>query len=610
MGLQNIKILFGLFFFLCYQCVFSQDKTLQKKVTPKDSTEIYKDIHHYSKKNKITTALYKLVFRPIKSHRKTPETNQPEKQNLAQGKIIRKITVVTLDPFGYSDSDSTQTHNNWYENLGNRLHLKSKKFAIKNLLLFKKNTPYNSLKIEETARILRSQKFVNRVTISEKITGPTADSVDITIRVLDSWTTQPRFAISSSTLRLGLNERSFLGTGQQFNYRLTNRFEDQKKAHQFAYTIPNIRNSFVHTALKYQVDLNGFYNKEIAMERPFYSPFAKWAGGFYLGQRFKKDSLQTVNSGSLLQNFKYSTQNFWTAKAVSIFNKNTPDNLTSRLILSARYLNIKYNQSPIAIADPLHFYGSEQQILVGIGINTRKFVKERYLFKNGIIEDVPIGRIYGITTGYQYKNNQWRPYLGAQISFGNYHPWGFLSTNLEAGSFFSNSKTEQTAFTFQAHYFTNLFTIGKWHLRQFIKPQITIGLHRKDILGDLLNINEDNGILGFYSPLYGNKKAVITLQTQTYAPREIIGFRLNPYFNYTLAALGGATTKTKAYSKLGIGILLTNDYLVFSSLQLSFSYYPKIPLEGTNIFKTNTFESTDFGLQSFELAEPKTVSYK
>jgi hypothetical protein len=65
----------------------------------------------------------------------------------------------------------------------------------------------------------------------------------------------------------------------------------------------------------------------------------------------------------------------------------------------------------------------------------------------------------------------------------------------------------------------------------------------------------------------------------------------------------------KAYSKIGVGVLINNDYLVFSSFQLSLSYYPTIPFQG-NIFSTNAFETSDFGLQNFELAKPRTIQYK
>jgi hypothetical protein len=88
---------------------------------------------------------------------------------------------------------------------------------------------------------------------------------------------------------------------------------------------------------------------------------------------------------------------------------------------------------------------------------------------------------------------------------------------------------------------------------------------------------------------------------------------MNPYLNYSIALLGSnvdGIKTNKAYSKIGVGVLINNDYLVFSSFQLSLSYYPTIPFQGNNIFSTNAFETSDFGLQNFELAKPRTIQYK
>ena len=600
---QKIALLFLMLF--CCQLSFSQINKVEK-----DSADMYKSIQTFSKKNKFTKFMHGLIFQPIRPKAKIPK--QKKHKNL-QGKIIRNITIVTLDPFGYSDSDTTAYPRNWSERTGNRLHLKTKEFAIKNLLLFKKNSPYNSFIMQESERIIRSQRFVNRVTITEELISKKSDSVDVYIRVLDSWSTIPKFEVSNSRISLGLNENNFFGTGQQFDYRFTNRFSDGKNANNLAYTIPNIKNTFIKTKLKYQTDLDNNYTKSIDIERPFYSPLTKWAGGIFLEQKFRKDTLQGLDLIYTKQNFKYSSHDFWVGKAFNIFKGDSINEKTTNLIVAAGFMTKNYIESPSIYYDPIDFYSNEKSILMGIGINTRKFIEDKYIFKNGIIEDVPIGRIYGITAGYQYKKQNWRPYLGAQISFGNYHKWGFLSTNLEIGTFFNHSKTEQTSLSFQANYFTNLIEIGNWKLRQFIKPQVLIGLNRKNSIGDQLSINENYGIQGFNSAIYGTNKMVMTLQTQTYTPKDVFGFRMNPYFNYTIAVIGNSQSsvqKNKTYSKIGIGVIISNDYLVFSSFQFSLSYYPTIPFEGDNVFRTNAFQTTDFGFQTFELAKPRTVLFK
>ncbi|MWB94183.1 hypothetical protein GON26_07400 [Flavobacterium sp. GA093] len=604
---RNLKILF--FILLC----ISQNKVLsQDKNTKKDSTEVYSGIKEAAKRSKAGNLFQKAFFRSKRTRdRQVQQT--PKDINKYDGKIIRNINITTLDPFGQSDTDTTVVPKNWGERTGNKLHLKTKRFAIKNLLLFRRNGIYDGFKIQESERIIRSQRFVSRVIIRPQEIAPESDSIDVSVRVLDAWSLLPRFAISSSKVTAGFNDRNILGTGQQLEYRFTNRFEDGRDGHDGTYTVPNILNTFISTRLNYRIDLDNNYSKSIAVERPFYSPLTKWAGGVVLGQDFRSDSLQAPDLRYEFQNFKYNTHDFWGAKAFNITSSNPKKERVTNFIASGRFLDIDYTESPTAEFDSIHFFSDEKLMLAGFGVNTREFIKDSYIFRNGNTEDVPIGKIYGITLGYQYKNKIWRPYAGAQASFGEYFDWGYLSANFEAGTFFHQSKTYQTSFAFEATYFTNLLEVGNWKIRQFIKPEMIIGINRAKSIGDQLTINENYGIQGFNEALYGKSKMVLTLQTQTYSPKEIIGFRINPFFNYAIAVLGNSESgllQNKYYSKISLGLLISNDYLVFSSFQLSLSYYPSIPFEGDSAFKTNTFQTTDFGLPNFELAKPRIVEYR
>jgi len=606
----NKKIVIFILFCFCLQSTYSQvNKSRTAPKEKKDSTEVYTKIKNYSKKNKFTQTLHKLLFRTNKPQKKEEILVQNDTTDFS-GKIIRNINIITLDPFGHSVTDTTQMPRNWGERTGNRLHLKTKRIAILNLLLFKKNVPYDTYKVQESERLIRSQKYVTAVRITNKLVGVASDSVDVTIRVLDSWSTIPKFSISSNQFSLGVKEKDFFGSGQQLEYRHTSRFDDGRNANEVTYNIPNIKNTYIGTTLYYKMDLDNNYTKSINIERLFYSPLTKWAGGVTLGQNFRKDTLQAPDMTYAFQPFKNNFQDFWTGHASKVFED---ENGITNLVATGRFLNVDYTESPTDLYDPTHFYSDEKFILTGIGLNRRKFIKDNYIFRNGQTEDVPIGRIYGITLGYQYKNTFWRPYVGAQFSFGNYYRLGFLSMNFEAGTFFHQSKTYQTAFSIETNYFTKLYSIGRWKLRQFVNPQLIIGINRENIIGDELNINEQNGLAGFNSAVYGTNKMVLSLQTQTYSPYALLGFRINPFFNYAIAGLGSphnAMGKNKAYQKITLGLLISNDYLVFSSFQLSVSYYPTIPYQGDNVFKTNTFETTDFGLQSFELAKPRVVDYK
>jgi len=155
--------------------------------------------------------------------------------------------------------------------------------------------------------------------------------------------------------------------------------------------------------------------------------------------------------------------------------------------------------------------------------------------------------------------------------------------------------------------------IGNWKIRQFIQLQVTIGNNRIPIKYDKISINEESGIQGFTTNLYGTKKLLIAFQTQTYSPGMLWGFRLSPFLNATLGMISDDSNhllNSPLYSKIGLGVLISNDYLVFNNFQLSFAYYPNIPEVGNSLFKTNSFQNDDLQLLDYQIGQPTIVPYK
>jgi hypothetical protein len=199
-----------------------------------------------------------------------------------------------------------------------------------------------------------------------------------------------------------------------------------------------------------------------------------------------------------------------------------------------------------------------------------------------------------------------------RFSFGNYNEWGYLSTNIEFGTFFHESHSEQGVITFGVNYFTGLFEIGKWKFRQFIKPQVTIGINRFSY--DSLTLNDGHGIDGFNSTgLSGTNRLLFMLQTQSYSPWNFIGFHFGPFLVCSVGMLGDAISgfnNRKLYSQIGFGVLIKNENLVFNTFQISISFYPLIPGNGQDIYKMNSFSTTDFGFRDFEIGKPLPVIYQ
>src|SRR5690606_32332005 len=101
---------------------------------------------------------------------------------------------------------------------GNFLHPRSKKMTIKNYLLLRKNQAFDSINLVESERLLRSQRFIRNVKI-EIVPIENSDSIDLTVKTLDSWSIIPRVEFSSNKFGVQLRERNFMGLGHTFDNR-------------------------------------------------------------------------------------------------------------------------------------------------------------------------------------------------------------------------------------------------------------------------------------------------------------------------------------------------------------------------------------------------------
>jgi hypothetical protein len=495
------KKIFTLFFVALFvsEFAFSQEDPVKK-----DSTQIYQDIESYSKRSKFTNFMYKLVFKPALPTPPKKAVRRKRYKKLIQkpystfeGKTIRHIGIETMDPFGYSIADTNAAPQNFFLKTGNKLHIKSQQIAIQNLLLIRQNQLFDSLLVKESERLVRTMGYIHDVSFYIRATSKNSDSVDIFIRELDNWSIIPSVTASNSGVSMNLTDKNFLG----FGHESSNGIAWYNKTGDFAYNInyftPNIRNTYINSTLHFSNDQFNNSTKSFAVDRPFFSPFAKWAAGVSFTQ-FSKDSIYISDPLFISRRYKFNANDYWAGKAIRIFKANTEKGRATNFIAAVRYLRIRYLEKPAEIYDKQHKYSNEDFYLASIGISTRKYVQDKYIFEFGVTEDVPIGSVYNLTAGYQVKNNIQRYYLGMRFSVGNYHEWGYLSSNFEYGTFFHAAHGEQGTFTAGLNYFTGLIEIGNWKFRQFLKPQVTIGINRAST--DSLTLNDGYGLNGFNQP--------------------------------------------------------------------------------------------------------------
>ena len=608
-----MKLKLFLFFFICVISWEGKAQTIEKKA---DSISIYQDINDLSKRNKFSRFVYKLIFREsaLKTENLIPSKPKKEEKVVKkhqEGKIIRNITIETLDPFGFSVTDEKKLPKRKLEKFGNSVHLKTKEVTIRNIMLFRKHDKLDAKLLLESERLIRSQRYIREVTIVPVDIPKDKDSIDIKIRVLDSWTLIPTGSLSSTESSAKLTERNILGFGHLISGNIKNRFDTRERAVYAQYSINNIKDTYFRFDLDYANEFNNDSKRSININRPFYSVIAKNAGGFYFENSLRTEQFPVLDTISL-QNVSYDFQEYWYGRAFKINSKSNPERYFTNLILALTYNQKVFGRMSEATLDPSNYFSNEKNWIGMIGVSKQKFYQDTFVFNYNITEDIPYGENIALIIGHQEKNSNSRMYTGLSVSYGKKYSFGYASGFAEWGSFYDAGFTEQTTFRLGLNYFSPLINLGSWRFRQFIKPTYVWGNNRDESFKDRLIFFEADGLPGFNSRLNGTQKWTLSFQTQSYIPGSWYGFRFSPYLNMTLGSLANekALFSSKVYSKFSIGALINNDFLVFNSFQISFSYYPTIPFEGDGINKFNSLENTNLSLYDFQLSKPAYIRYE
>lgn len=575
---------------------------------------MYRKIQSFSEKRRFTKAVYRLFFRPVRSDKPglpAVAVAQVKKDYYTryEGKVIRDIDIVTLDPFGYDVKDTAVRPENFLQRSGNTLHIKTQTMTIRNQLIIKKHDTFDSLKVKECERLLRSQSYIREVYLYPKVVGNT-DSVDIYIRVYDNWSIIAVADLSPAHFKIDTRDKNFGGFGHQLdnNYNYDNGTGHSMNTTN--YFVPGIFKTHISTTLHYDIDNFSNYNESVSIDRPFYSIFTRWAGGVYLLQHFNRAQLRNSDSLLYTQSYKFNLQDYWLGRSWQLFKGHTETERTTNLILAGRYYRQHYIEKPAV--DSLLQYPEAQLYLGSLSLSRRKYIQDSYVFRYGYVEDVPSGKTFSILGGYDIKNNVGRVYLGTRTYWGAYYKWGYLAAGAEYGTYLHSMRPEEGSFVTGIDYFSPLLRAGRWKFRQFVKSQYVLGLNR--LKNQNITINDGYGISGFNSVgLDGTEKFVVTLQTQSYAPWIILGFRLGPYLVCSTGMLGSESSgfiRSPVYSQFGIGMLIRNEYLVFNSFEISVAFYPFMPGVGNSLFRVNPYTTTDFGLLDPGAGKPSTVSYQ
>jgi hypothetical protein len=602
---------------LC-QITITDPSCARDSVCKTDSLRFYRTLHDYALKRRITYLIYGAIFRdpPIAALSVVPAANAvivpTESYKYYQGKIIRNIRIITVDPMGRVLNDTLIVPGGFIERAGNRLHIKTKNFVVRNKLLFENEDPLDSLKLIESERLLRASTSIRDAKITPLCPGIDSDSLDVLVVVRDLWSINGDAELTTSTNTLRLGDNNFLGLGNSIQNKIT---YNPMQANSFLttgnYLVSNIRRSFITVNTYYTwSELNKTIG--ISVDRGFVSTITKWAGG---ANNALISTVWPVTEGTTVTNLplEYRVHDFWLGHSFSLDKGKKYTYKDPRIVLTGRVFNTQYIQRPSFRYDTLKKNQNSTLYMAGVGFCSRSYYKDMNIYRFGRVEDVPEGRLVSFIAGYQKAEYYEQVYYGLRFAAGNHiHHYGYLSEKLEYGTFLNKDVTEKGVLNAELNFLTDLLQYKKWSAREFINIRSVSGFNRAS--DEHITINDPNGLNGYSSPtLSGTNKTVLNLATIVYMPYKVIGFQFAGILFAGFGKIGnapGAIANSPVYQAYGIGLLIRNEYLIINTIQISLSYYPIVPGKSPDQFQFNPGSISNVRFTDFSLSKPDFLSYQ
>ena len=391
--------------------------------------------------------------------------------------------------------------------LANKLHMTTRPQVIEQQLLFTIGENFTAQALEESERVLRSNRYIQEATIQPVRISDGV--VDIEVTTSDTWTLVPKLSYSHSggvsTTDVGIKEMNLLGTGMGIEAVYSS--DVDRDSTTLKLVDRHIGNSWYGVKAIYEDSSDG-YTRYLDLGKPFYSLDSTSGYGVSLYDNERIDSL--YDRGEIAAQFghKSKTQEFFFG-----WSKGLRAGWTRRYLTGVAYDEHRFSEVVDGTA-PMTIMPTDRKFVypfVGVEILQDKYEESVNFDQIARIEDRFLGTYFRTKLGLASKG------------FGSLHD--ALLFNVEAGT--SISRSEKSTMIFSTGFATrwetsdlantSLTVDAKYYRRQsekrllFARVNGTYG-HNLD-LDKQLFLGGDNGLRGY--PLRyqsGDKRALITLE--------------------------------------------------------------------------------------------------
>jgi len=219
------------------------------------------------------------------------------------GAVIGDIFVEPHSIFDLEDPDE----NGFLYRLANRLHIETREDVIRQQLLFDSGDGYSSRELQESERILRSNRYIHDATVHP--VSVHNGVVDVAVETDDVWTLVPHIAASRSggenSAGIGLKEMNLLGTGIEVEALYKSNVDRDSKIFRFADN--HLGDSWYRLAGTFSVNSDG-HQTSLDFGKPFYALDSTRANGVSLWDADEIDYL--YDRGEIGASYRQQVQQF------------------------------------------------------------------------------------------------------------------------------------------------------------------------------------------------------------------------------------------------------------------------------------------------------------
>jgi hypothetical protein len=424
----------------------------------------------------------------------------------AAGARIGEIRVSPNDIFDTADPKE----NNWLFRTANKLHILTRPSVIERALLFKSGDALSVRLLEETERLLRSNRYLYEVQFR-----PLAyhdGVVDIEVFTRDTWSLDPGFSAGrsggSNSSSLRLREYNLLGTGTSISIGRSKNVDRKSTEFQFS----NTRAFGTWASVNYEHANNSDGKSNSAsVVRPFYALDTRWAAGVSAS---KDDRIESVyNAGEVASQYRHRETK---GEVFGGWSSGLQDGWVQRYSLGASLQDDTYAPQP-GLVTPAALPADEKLVAPFVRYELIEDRFERELNRNligrpeffalGLASTLQLGRA---ATGLGSSRNAWL--YSASVSRG-FEPFAdhTLIAAAKINGQYGDGQVRRQRLGAPAQYY---LPQGK---RWLFYASASGDMLTRPELPDLLLLGGDNGLRGY--PLryqIGTRRALFTVEERFY----------------------------------------------------------------------------------------------